>query len=92
VSQCGLAKFTLKSILKQKKNYENSSISPSENITNLQKNPLKETKIFQDIIITTTNLKVEHKPKVSSFKNLHVKIDLLPREMEKVCLEVWYLS
>jgi hypothetical protein len=38
--------FTLKSILRQKKNYENSNISP-------YKNPLvKKTKILQDIIIT----------------------------------------
>ncbi len=44
--------FTLKSILRQKKNYGNSNISPCKNITNLQKNPLKETKILQDIIIT----------------------------------------
>jgi hypothetical protein len=45
--------FILKSILRQKKNYENSNISPCKNIPNLQKkNPLKETKILQDIIIT----------------------------------------
>jgi hypothetical protein len=43
--------FTLKSILMQNKNYENSNISPCKNI-NLQKNALKETKILQDIIIT----------------------------------------
>jgi hypothetical protein len=42
--------FTLKSILRQKKNYGNSKISPCKNIPNLQKNPLKETKILQDII------------------------------------------
>ncbi len=42
--------FTLKSILRQKKNYGNSNISPCKNIPNLQKNPLKETKILQDII------------------------------------------
>jgi hypothetical protein len=40
----------LKSILMQKKNYENSNISLCKNIYNLQKNPLKETKILQDII------------------------------------------
>jgi hypothetical protein len=43
--------FTLKGILRQKKNYENSNISPMQKY-NLQKNPLKETKILQDIIIT----------------------------------------
>ncbi len=38
-----------KSILRQKKNYENSNISPCKNII-FKKNPLKETKILQDII------------------------------------------
>jgi hypothetical protein len=37
--------FTLKSILRQKKGYGKSNISPCRN-----KNPLKETKILQDII------------------------------------------
>jgi hypothetical protein len=41
--------FTLKSILRQKKNYGNSNISPCKNII-LKKNPLKETKILQGII------------------------------------------
>jgi hypothetical protein len=41
--------FTLKSILRQKKNYGNLNISPCKNII-LKKNPLKETKILQDII------------------------------------------
>jgi hypothetical protein len=38
--------FTLKSILRQKKNYENSNISPLKNIIFKK----KETKILQDII------------------------------------------
>jgi hypothetical protein len=42
--------FTLISILRQKKNSENSNISPCKNI--ISKNTLKETKILQDIIIT----------------------------------------
>jgi len=41
--------FTSESILWQKNNYGNSDISPCEKY-NLQKNPLKETKILQDII------------------------------------------
>jgi hypothetical protein len=41
--------FTSKSILRrQKKNYENSNMSPCKNII-FKKNPLKETKILQDI-------------------------------------------
>ncbi len=44
---------SLTSLLRQKKNYGNSNIiSPCKNIPNLQSNPLKETKILQDIIIT----------------------------------------
>jgi hypothetical protein len=41
--------FTLKSILRQEKNYENSNISPCKNII-FKKNPLKETKILENII------------------------------------------
>jgi hypothetical protein len=42
--------FALKIILRQKKNYGNSNISPSMQKYNLKKkNPLKETKILQDI-------------------------------------------
>jgi hypothetical protein len=39
--------FTLNNILRQKKNYGNSNISPCKKY-NLKKNPLKETKILQD--------------------------------------------
>ncbi len=34
------------------KNYGNSNISPAKKIIFPKKNPLKETKILQDIIIT----------------------------------------
>jgi hypothetical protein len=40
--------FTLKSILRQKKNYGNSNISPYKKKSS--KHPLKETKILQDIV------------------------------------------
>ncbi len=40
----------------------------------LQKNPLKETKIFQDII---TLYQVSTQAKILSFKNHHIKIDPL---------------
>jgi hypothetical protein len=44
--------FTLESILRQKEEcYGNSNISPCKHII-FEKNPLKETKILQDIIIT----------------------------------------
>jgi hypothetical protein len=52
VSNCVAFQFTLKSLLRQMKNYGNSNISPSKTIPNLQKKPLKETKILQDIIMT----------------------------------------
>jgi len=42
--------FTLKSILKQKKNYGNSNISPCKKIYTLEKILLRETKILQYII------------------------------------------
>ncbi len=48
--------FTLKSVLRQMKNYGNSNILPCKYFAlqkyNLQKNPLKEIKILQDIVIT----------------------------------------
>jgi hypothetical protein len=44
-----LAIHIKKSILRLKKNYRNSNISPCKNII-FNKNPLKETKILQDII------------------------------------------
>jgi hypothetical protein len=66
--------FTLKSFLRQKKkNYGNSNISPSKNIPNLQRNPLKETKILQDIItlqlISTFNTSQNIIFSKSSYKN-----------------------
>jgi len=42
--------FTLKSILRQNENYGNSNISPCKKYNLQKKNPLKETKILQDII------------------------------------------
>jgi hypothetical protein len=43
VCHTGALPFTLKGILRQKKNYENWNILPC-------KNPLKQTRILQDII------------------------------------------
>jgi hypothetical protein len=50
--------FALKSILRQKKNYENSNISPCENI-NLQMIFQNPSRYYNSI----TNLDFEHKPK-----------------------------
>jgi hypothetical protein len=69
VSHCGKAKckcklalpFTLKSILRQKKNYENSNISPCKNIT-LQKSS-KRNRNPSTYYNSITNLQFQHKPK-----------------------------
>ncbi len=72
---------TLKSILKQRKNYGNSNISPCQKIYLIfKKNPLKQrnqnpSRYYYNSIIT--NLKFQHKAKISSFKNPHIKMDLL---------------
>jgi hypothetical protein len=59
--------FTVKSILRQKKNYENSNILPCKNI--ISKNPQKETRILQDIttvesISSSTQAKIYHLSKI----------------------------
>jgi hypothetical protein len=71
--------FTLKSILRKKKNYGNSNISPCKNI--IFKNPFKRNQNPSTYYYNSiTNLKFQHKPKIPSFKNPHIKIDpLLPR-------------
>jgi hypothetical protein len=63
----------LKSILRQKKNYGNSNISPCKKY-NLQKNPLKENKILQDIqnSITKSHVSTQSQNIIfqkSSYKN-----------------------
>jgi hypothetical protein len=62
VSQCGLAIFTLKSILRQKKNYGNSSISPCKNII-FKKSCKKKNQNLSRYYNSITNLKFQHKPK-----------------------------
>jgi hypothetical protein len=66
--------FTLKSILRQKKSYENSNISPCENIVSKnssERNP-KPSRYHN------SNLsQVSTEAKISSFKNPHIKVDLL---------------
>jgi hypothetical protein len=57
--------FTLKSILREKKNYEISNISACKNII-FKKNPLKETKNPSRYHNSITNLKVSTQAKISS--------------------------
>jgi hypothetical protein len=71
--------FTLKiSILRQKKNYGNSNISPCKNILNLQKVSSKKNPNPSRYYNSVTNLKFQHKPKYHLSKNPDIKIDLLP--------------
>jgi hypothetical protein len=68
--------FTLKSILKQKKRiketqiFHHAKIYSSKNHSKRNQNP---SRYYYNSIIT--NLKFQHKPKMSSFKNPHIKID-----------------
>jgi len=68
--------FTLISILRQKKNYENSNISPCKNI--IFKKSSKRNQNLSRYYNSITNLKFHHKPKYHLSKIL-IKIDLLPR-------------
>jgi len=77
--------FTLESILIQKKNYENSNISPCKNII-FKKKSSKRNQDPSRYHNSTTNLKCQPKPKISSFKNPRIKIDLLPKGQSPLLL------
>jgi hypothetical protein len=67
--------FTLKSIWRQKKNYVNSNIFTMQKYT-LQKSSKRNqnpSRYYNSI----TDLKFQHKQRYPSFKNPHIKIDLL---------------
>jgi hypothetical protein len=72
VSQCGLAIY-IKSILRQKKNYGNSNISPYKNII-FKKSSKKRN---QNPSRYYYNSQVSTQAEISSFKNPHIKIDVL---------------
>jgi hypothetical protein len=65
VSHYGLAIYILKSILRQKKNYGNSNISPCNDIIFIKKKSSKRNQNPSRYYYnsTTTNLKFQHKPK-----------------------------
>jgi len=69
--------FTRKKYLKAKKELSKLKYFTMQNI--ILKNPLKETKILQDIVTLQliSSFNTISKPKLSSFKNPHIKIDLL---------------
>jgi hypothetical protein len=54
--------FTLKIVLKQKKNYENSNISTCKNII-FKKSSKRNQNPSRDYNSMITNLKFQHKPK-----------------------------
>jgi hypothetical protein len=69
--------YILKGILRQKKNYENSNISPCKNV--IFKKSSKKSQNLSRNYNSITNLQVSTQAKISSFKNLHIKIGLLGR-------------
>jgi hypothetical protein len=69
--------FTLKGILRQKNNYENSNISPCKNI--FFKKSSKESQNPSRFYNSIANLKFQHKPKYHLSKNPQIKINLLGR-------------
>jgi hypothetical protein len=82
VSHRSLAIYIKKSILWQKKNYENSNISPCKNIIFLKNKSSKRSQNPSRYhnSITQSQVSSTQEAKISSFKNPHIKIDLqLPR-------------
>jgi len=70
--------FTLKPIFRPKKNYGNSkNISPHKNI--IFKKSSKKNQNSSRYYDSMAESQFQHKPEISSFKNPHIKIDLLPR-------------
>jgi len=71
VSNCSLAIYIKKGILREKKNYGNSNISPCKNI--IFPKSLKKNQNPSRYHNSITNLKFQHKPKYhvskSSYKN-----------------------
>jgi hypothetical protein len=68
--------FTLKSILRQEKNYRNSNISPCKNVI-FQKSSKRNqnpSRYYNSIELISS---FQHKPKYFLSKNPHIKIDLL---------------
>jgi hypothetical protein len=71
--------FTLKKYLKAKEEelWKFKYFTMQKYNLQKNKNPLKETKNPSRYHNSITDLKFQHKPKISCFKNPHMKIDLL---------------
>jgi len=63
VSQCGIAIYIKKSILRQKKNYGNSNIFTMQNVIIFKKKSSKRNQNLSRYYNSITNLKFQHKPK-----------------------------
>jgi hypothetical protein len=90
VSHGGLAICIKKSILRQKKNYRNSNISPSKNIIfkkSSKRNP-NPSRYYNSVI---TNLKFQHKPKYHLSKIL-IDLLLLPRGQNPLSYSIMNLN
>ncbi len=66
--------LTLKGILRQKKDYGNSNISPCKSI--IFKKSSKRNQFFSRYHNSITNLKFQNKPKYHLSKNPHIKIQI----------------
>jgi hypothetical protein len=78
LSHCGLATYIEKHHKAKEEYYGNSNILPCKNI--IFRNSSKKSQSPSRYYNSGTNLKFQHKPKYHpSFKNSHVKINLLPR-------------
>ncbi len=73
VSHCGIAIYIKIYIKEKKQNYGNSNISSCKNIIfkKFSKRNQNPSRYYYNSIIT--NLKLQHRHKISSFKNPHIK-------------------
>jgi hypothetical protein len=75
VPQCGLAIYIKKYLKKKKELWKFKYFTMQK--YNLQLKTSKRNQNPSRYCNSTTNLKFQHKPKLSSFKNYHIKMDLL---------------
>jgi len=73
--------FTFKKYLKAKEELSKLKYFTMQKY-NLQKNPLNETKILQNIITEELISSFNTSQNIKSFKNPHIKIDLVPRGLK----------
>ncbi len=72
-----MSPFTFKAILRQKKYYGNSNIYIASCKNLIFKKSSQWNQNPSRYYNSLTNLEFQHKPKISSFQNPHIKIDLL---------------